>query len=41
MSDDDDDSGWGGIVWFILIFVVGNAILYFTTGWYIIPIPRR
>lgn len=34
--DDEDGSGWGWIV-FILIFVVGNFILYHTTGWVIIP----
>jgi hypothetical protein len=30
--------GW---VWFILIYGVGNAILYATTGIFLIPIPRR
>lgn len=30
--------GW---VWFILIFVVGNYILFKTTGFFIIPFPRR
>lgn len=30
--------GW---VWFILIYGVGNAILYSTTGILLIPIPRR
>ena len=29
--------GW---LWFILIFGVGNIILYKTTGWLIIPIRR-
>lgn len=39
MSDD----GGGGMGWliFIGIFVVGNAILYATTGAFIIPIPRK
>jgi hypothetical protein len=31
---------WGWVI-FILIFGVGNLILYSTTGWFIIPIPRR
>jgi hypothetical protein len=26
---------------FLLIFVVGNIVLYAATGWFIIPIPRR
>ena len=30
--------GW---IIFILIFVVGNGILYATTGIFLIPIPRR
>ncbi len=30
--------GW---IIFILIFGVGNIILYNTTGWIILPIPRR
>ncbi|MEZ4318891.1 MAG: hypothetical protein R3F61_15360 [Myxococcota bacterium] len=45
MSDYDDDDGGGGGVpgWliFILIFGVGNLILYSTTGIFFIPIPRR
>lgn len=32
----DDEGGWGWLI-FILIFVVGNGILYATTGWIIIP----
>jgi hypothetical protein len=36
---DDEGGGIGGILIFILIFGVGNAILYFTTG--IVLIPRR
>jgi hypothetical protein len=31
-------AGW---LIFILIFGVGNLILYMATGWFIIPIPRR
>ena len=42
MSDDDEGgSGILGWVIFILIFGVGNAILYFTTGILLIPIPRK
>ena len=39
----DDDEGGGAMSWivFILIFGVGNAILYYFTGWVIIPIPRK
>jgi hypothetical protein len=37
----DDEGGGGGWVWFILIFVVGNIILYSTTGIFLIPIPRK
>lgn len=37
----DDEGGFGGIIAFILIFVVGNAILYHFTGIFFIPIPRR
>jgi hypothetical protein len=38
---DDEGSGIMGWVIFILIFGVGNAILYSTTGIFLIPIPRR
>lgn len=38
MSDDDEGSGFKGIIIFILIFGVGNAILYFTTGIFLIPL---
>jgi hypothetical protein len=37
---DDEGSGVMGWVIFILIFGVGNAILYATTGIFIIPIRR-
>lgn len=40
MSDDDDGGGLGGWIIFILIFGVGNFILYQTTGMLIIPIRR-
>ena len=40
MSDDDDNPVMGWII-FILIFGVGNLILYSTTGIFLIPIPRR
>ncbi len=36
-SSDDDEGGVMGYVVFFLIFVVGNFILYMTTGWVIIP----
>lgn len=42
--DDDYEGGGEGIPgWliFFLIFVVGNGILYATTGIFFIPIPRR
>jgi len=35
-----DNSAMGWII-FILIFGVGNVILYATTGIFLIPIPRR
>ncbi len=38
---DEEGGGMGGWVIFILIFGVGNLILYKTTGIFIIPIPRR
>jgi hypothetical protein len=42
MADDDNEgSGIMGWVIFVLIFGVGNLILYATTGIFIIPIPRR
>lgn len=40
MSDDDGGGGLMGWVIFILIFGVGNFILYKTTGILIIPIRR-
>lgn len=40
MSDDDEGSGLMGWVIFILIFGVGNVILYSTTGIILIPIRR-
>ena len=38
----DDEGGGHALGWliFILIFGVGNVILYYTTGWLIIPIRR-
>lgn len=32
-----DDGGW---MWFFMVFVVGNAVLYAATGIFIIPLPR-
>lgn len=41
MSENNDEGGGGmpSWVWFILIYGVGNAILYSTTGILLIPIP--
>ena len=36
----DGEGGMGNIFWFIMIFGVGNAILYYFTGIVIIPIRR-
>jgi hypothetical protein len=41
MSDEEGGNKLMGWVIFILIFVVGNIILYNTTGWVIIPFGRR
>jgi hypothetical protein len=41
MSENQQGSGIAGWVIFILIFGVGNLILYSTTGIFFIPIPRR
>jgi len=38
MADGEGGNNGMGILVFILIFGVGNAILYFTTGFLIIPI---
>jgi hypothetical protein len=38
---DGNEGGIGGWIIFILIFGVGNLILYSTTGIFLIPIPRR
>ena len=40
MSDGEGRGPWGWII-FILIFGVGNIILYSTTGMLLIPIPRK
>lgn len=37
---DDEEGGIVGWVVFILIFGVGNAILYYTTGIVLIPIRK-
>jgi hypothetical protein len=39
-SSGNGEGGFSGILWFILIFGVGNAILYYFTGILIIPIRR-
>lgn len=45
MSYDDDGGGGGNnawIGWLVLLLIgAGAFILYITTGWIIIPIPRR
>ena len=38
--NDEGGNGWVGILIFVLIFGVGNVILYITTGIVIIPIRR-
>lgn len=43
-GDGGGEGGGGGIpgwVWFVLIYVVGNFILYNTTGILLLPIPRK
>jgi len=40
-AESDEGGGVMGWVVFILIFGVGNLILYHTTGFVIIPIPRK
>lgn len=40
LMDDGMKSILGWVIFF-LIFVVGNGILYLTTGIFFIPIPRR
>jgi hypothetical protein len=40
-EDNNDNSGIGGWLLFILIYGVGNLILYNTTGMLLIPIPRK
>jgi hypothetical protein len=42
MSEDPNQGGGiGGLITFILIFGVGNLILYNTTGMLLLPIPRK
>jgi hypothetical protein len=41
MGDGEEGGGLGGWIIFILIFGVGNLILYKTTGILFIPIPRK
>jgi hypothetical protein len=38
---EEGGSGMMGWLIFFLIFVVGNGILYATTGIFFIPIPRK
>ena len=37
MFDDDDGDGLPGWLIFLLIFVAGNIILYYSTGYILIP----
>ena len=37
----EEEGGIPGWVWFVLVFVVINGILYATTGIFLIPIPRK
>jgi len=42
MSEEEGGGGGGwGWIMFFLIFVVGNGILYLTTGIFLIPLPRK
>ena len=41
MSDEEGGGGMMGIIIFILLFGVGNLVLYLTTGIFLIPIPRK
>ncbi len=38
MFDDDDENGLPGWLIFLLIFVAGNILLYYTTGHILIPL---
>jgi hypothetical protein len=38
MSEEGSGGSWKGILIFILIFGLGNLILYATTGYVLIPI---
>ncbi len=38
MFDDDDEAGLPGWLIFLLIFVAGNIILYYSTGYFLIPL---
>jgi hypothetical protein len=40
-SNNNDSNPVAGWILFILIYVVGNYILYKTTGIVLIPIPRK
>ena len=40
-NDNDNDNGLIGWIIFILIYGVGNFILYKTTGIVLLPIPRK
>ena len=37
-DDDDDEDGLPGWLIFLLIFVAGNIILYYSTGHILIPL---
>ena len=40
MDDEGGGNGWIGWVIFLLIFGLGNVLLYYTTGIVLIPIRR-
>jgi len=41
MSEEESSGGGWGWIMFFLIFVVGNGVLYATTGIFLIPLPRK
>lgn len=41
MEEEEGGNGAWGWIGFFLIFVLGNGILYATTGIFLIPLPRK